>query len=340
MGKHMILNAKNIQAAALVCASFVSAAVLAHSAHAQTADPHAGHGAMQMDAADPHAGHDMSAKQEVADPHAGHDMSGSAAPEASMDHGSMQMQGGSAPPDARDPHAYSNGIKLGEGAYMVPGVHRLMLGDEHTFASIRGEQLERRFNDGGNDSSAYSLQGWYGTTYNRFVIKAEGDAEKRRIQESRTELLWSRAIASYWDVQAGVRLDSSREGPDRQWAAFGIQGLAPYWFEVDATAYVGSGGRTALRLEASYELLITQKLILEPKVELQAFGKRDAALRLGSGLAEASAGLRLRYEFTRQFAPYIGVERAGSFGETADFVRAEGGKPVKTRFVAGLRFWF
>ncbi len=335
MGKQMILKAKNLQVVALVCASFASVA-----AYAQSTDPHAGHGAMQMDAADPHAGHDMKAKPAAADPHAGHDMSGGAAPEPAMDHGAMQMQGGSAPADARDPHAYSNGIKLGDGDYMVPGVDRLMLADEHTFASLRGEQLERRFNDGGNDATAYSLQGWYGTTYNRFVIKAEGDAEKRRIQESRTELLWSRAIASYWDVQAGVRLDSSREGPDRQWAAFGIQGLAPYWFEVDATAYIGSGGRTALRVEASYELLITQKLILEPKVELQAFGKRDPALRLGSGLAEASAGLRLRYEFTRQFAPYIGVERAGSFGETADFVRAEGGKPVKTRFVAGLRFWF
>lgn len=298
-------------------------------------DPHAGHNMSQMDSAD-----DITTMQDgqsstsmpSTDPHAGHDMS-------QMDQGEMRMQGGSPPPDARDPHAYANGTKVGEGAYAVPGVPRLRLHDEHSFASLRAERLERKFNRNGDDSTAYDLQGWFGTTYNRFVIKAEGDVAKRRVQESRTELLWSRAIATHWDAQAGVRMDTG-EGPNRQWLAFGVQGLAPYWFEVDATGYVGADGRTALRLEASYELLITQRLVLEPKVEVQAFGKRDPQRRVGSGLSEASAGLRLRYEFTRQFAPYIGIERAGSYGETADFVRAEGGKPQRTRVVAGLRLWF
>ncbi|HEP9100194.1 TPA: copper resistance protein B [Pseudomonas aeruginosa] len=251
----------------------------------------------------------------------------------------MKMQGGSAPPDARDPHAYSNGLKLGEGDYAVPGVPRLMLADEHRFGALLGETLERRFTRKGEDSTAYDLQGWYGTTYNRAVVKAEGDIAKGKLEESRTELLWGHAISSYWDTQLGVRLDNG-EGPSRQWLAFGVQGLAPYWFELDATAYVGDGGRTAFRLEASYELLITQRLILEPKVEMQFYGKDDPERRIGSGLAEASAGLRLRYEISRQFAPYVGIERAGSFGKTADYVRADGGRAQQTRFVAGVRFWF
>ncbi|MDM0043762.1 copper resistance protein B [Variovorax dokdonensis] len=276
-------------------------------------------------------------------PHDGHEAasasSAAPAPAPAMEHGDMKMQGGSAPVDARDPHAYSNGLKLGEGDYAVPGVPRLMLADEHHFGALLGETLEQRFARKGEDSMGYDLQGWYGTTYNRVVVKAEGDVADGKLEESRTELLWGHAIASYWDAQLGVRLDNG-EGPSRQWLAFGIQGLAPYWFELDATAYVSNGGRTALRLEASYELLITQRLILEPKIEMQFYGSDDPERRIGSGLAEASAGLRLRYEISRQFAPYAGIERAGSFGTTADYVRADGGRAQQTRFVAGVRFWF
>ncbi|MDR3002949.1 MAG: copper resistance protein B [Acidovorax sp.] len=286
---------------------------------APDADPHAGHGSPQADAASASAP--------------------APTPAAAVDHGQMQMQGGSAPADARDPHAYSNGLKLGQGDYAVPGVPRLALADEHRFASLRGESLERGFARKGDDSTSYSLQGWYGTTYDRLVVKAEGSWAQSKLQESRTELLWGHALDAYWDTQLGVRMDTG-EGPNRQWLAFGVQGLAPYWFELDATAYLGSGGRTALRLEASYELLLTQRLILEPKVELHFYGKDDPARHMGSGLAEGSAGLRLRYEFSRQFAPYIGIERAGSFGKTADYVRAGGGQARQTRAVAGLRFWF
>ena len=122
--------------------------------------------------------------------------------------------------------------------------------------------------------------------------------------------------------------------------AFGVQGLAPYWFELDVTAYVGDDGRTSLSAEAEYELLLTQKLILQPRAELNLYGKNDAENGLGSGLSDLAVGLRLRYEFSRQFAPYIGVEWTDTYGDTADYRRAAGQDTSGTQFVAGLRFWF
>jgi len=255
-----------------------------------------------------------------------------------MDHGEMKMQGGSAPADARDPHAYSGGFTLDSGAYALPASQRLHLADEHNFGALLVDRLERSYARDGN-STAYDAQAWFGRDYNRLVIKAEGDVARGKLQEARTELLWGHAIATFWDTQLGVRYDSGI-GPDRGWLALGVQGLAPYWFEVDAAAYVGDNGRTALRLGAEYELLLTQKLILQPRIELNLYGKSDTARGIGSGLSEAQTGLRLRYEFTRQFAPYIGVERASKFGQTADLARAEGEKSAETRWVAGVRFWF
>lgn len=257
---------------------------------------------------------------------------------ATMDHGSMNMQGGPAPADARDPHAYSNGLTLESGPYALPGPRQLRLSDEHAFGSVLLDRLERVDTKDGN-ATAYDAQAWFGGTYDRLVLKAEGDVAKGKLEEARTEVLWGHAIASYWDTQLGVRQDSGA-GPDRTWLAVGIQGLAPYWFDVDATAYVGSSGRTALRLSGEYELLLTQRLILQPRMEVNLYGRRDEARGLGSGLADAAAGLRLRYEFSRQFAPYVGVEWAGKFGQTADFARAEGQRTRETRYVAGVRLWF
>ena len=257
---------------------------------------------------------------------------------AAMDHGEMNMQGGTAPPDARDPHGYSGGYTLDSGKYALPGPRQLRLADEHSFGSLLVDRLERVDTREGN-ATAYEAQAWFGRNYDRLVVKAEGDYGKGKLQEARTELLWGHAIATFWDTQLGVRYDSG-VGPDRGWLAFGVQGLAPYWFEVDAAAYVGDKGRTAFRLGAEYELLLTQKLVLQPRLEINAYGKSDEALGIGSGLSDGVAGLRLRYEFTRQFAPYVGVERAGKFGKTADLARAAGEKTDETRWVAGVRFWF
>ncbi len=248
-----------------------------------------------------------------------------------MDSAGMSMRGGSAPVDARDPHAYSDGYDFGP-------IPRPRLADEHNFGSVLVNRLESVMTSD-NTSATYDLQAWYGRDYDRVVLKAEGDIDNGTLEEASTELLWGYAVATFWDTQLGVRYDSG-EGPDRTWLALGIQGLAPYWFEVDATAYIGDEGRTALGLEAEYELLLTQKLILQPRIEANAYGKRDPELGIGSGLSDMSAGLRLRYETRREFAPYLGVEWARKFGETKDFARAAGEDPSETRYVAGVRLWF
>lgn len=242
-----------------------------------------------------------------------------------------RMQGGSPPPDARDPDAYSDGYDFGD-------IPRLRLADETSFFSVLMDRLEQ-VESHDNASSFYDLQAWYGRDYNRAVLKAEGTIDNGRLEEASTEILWGHAVASYWDTQLGMRYDSG-DGPNRKWLAFGAQGLAPYWFEVDATGYVGENGRTALNLELSYDLLLTQKLILQPRFETDWYGKRDAGRGLGKGISEIKTGVRLRYEIRREFAPYIGLEWAGKFGGTSDFARLSGQATSEARFIAGLRFWF
>ncbi|HDZ16335.1 hypothetical protein LCGC14_0695180 [marine sediment metagenome] len=254
-----------------------------------------------------------------------------------MAQGEMQMQGGTAPDDARDPDAYSDGYTLTQGPYSQSGPRQLKMADEHAFWSVLGNRLEY---NGPSDSAVFDLQGWYGTTYDRFVVKAEGDIVDSRLEESQTDLLWGHAITTYFDTQLGVRLDQYDEGDDRQWLAFGVQGLAPYWFELDVTGYLGDSGRTALAIEAEYELLFTQKLILQPRATATFYGEDDINNNLGSGLSDVSLGLRLRYEITRQFAPYIGVEWTDAYGNTADYRHAAGQNVSDTQFVTGLRFMF
>ncbi|ANA35751.1 Copper resistance protein B [Ralstonia mannitolilytica] len=256
-----------------------------------------------------------------------------------MDHGSMQMQGGSPPPDARDPHGYSDGYQLGAGKFALGNGRQLMMADEHNFASVLVDRLEWSHGPEANATS-YEAQAWFGTVYNKAVIKAEGDIQKGKVEEARTELLWGHAIATFWDTQVGLRNDAGNGRPARNWAAFGVQGLAPYRFNVQATAYLGDSGRTAFRLSTEYELLLTQRLILQPRLEANFYGKRDTALEIGSGLSSGTLGVRLRYEFSRQFAPYIGIERSQAFGSTANMIEAAGGRRGETRVIAGVRVWY
>ncbi|MEH6710178.1 MAG: copper resistance protein B [Paraglaciecola polaris] len=304
------------------------------------------HSKMDMDAMDQgtmdhskmnHSEMDMDATDQSTMDHSNMDMD--AMDQGAMDHSAMKMQpqGGEAPANARDPHAYSSGYTLTDGPYALAIPKRLTLADEHSFWSVLGDRLE--YNNDEN-STVYDVQGWYGTTFERAVVKAEGDVVQGQLVESQTELLWSHAFAAYWDTQLGIRYDQFDEGEDRRWLAFGFQGLAPYWFEVDVSAYLGENGRTAVSAEAEYELLLTQRWVLQSRVEMSLNGKDDEINGVGKGLSSLSAGLRLRYEFSRQFAPYVGIEWTQKYGNSADFARARDEEASNTSVVAGLRFWF
>lgn len=200
------------------------------------------------------------------------------------------------------------------------------------------DQLEWQSNAGGTGLNV-DTKGWVGRDRDRLWFRAEGDSKDGGVGEAEAHFLYGRQFSRWWDVVAGVRQDFEA-GPSRTWAAFGIQGLAPYWFEVELTGYVGASGRTHLRGEVEYELLLTNRLVLQPLVEVELFGKSDPERGVGAGLSTTEVGLRLRYEFKREFAPYIGVTRNNKWGRTADFAEAAGEHTGGARFVTGLRLWF
>lgn len=211
--------------------------------------------------------------------------------------------------------------------------------DNMVFYQVLFNQLEYTRTRRGRSGLAWEAQGWVGTDYNRLWIKTEGERTGGTTEDGRLELLYSRPVAAFWDVQAGLRHDFG-QGPKRDWLAFGVQGIAPYWFDLEATAYVGSAGRTALRLKSEYEFILTQRTFLTPSVDANFYGKSDPARGIGSGLSDVSAGLRLRYEIRREFAPYIGVNWTKRFGNTADIARAAGESVVNRQLVVGVRAWF
>ncbi|MFT3763262.1 MAG: copper resistance protein B [Pseudoxanthomonas sp.] len=191
---------------------------------------------------------------------------------------------------------------------------------------------------------AWEGKAWIGGDVDRLWLRSEGERVHGRTESSDLELLYGRSVNAWWDVVAGVRQDF-RPADAQTWAAVGVQGMAPYRFEVAATAYLGESGRTAAKLEVEYDLLLSNRLILQPLLEADFNGKDDPSRRTGSGLATAEFGLRLRYEITRRFAPYVGVAHERAFGSTADYRRAdyrrdEGEDARDTRWVAGVRFWF
>lgn len=193
--------------------------------------------------------------------------------------------------------------------------------------------------NGNRNGGAWDVQGWYGKDFNKLWVKSEGETLADRTSDSHVEALWAHAILPFWDTQIGMRYDFSG-GPSREWLAFGVQGISPYWFDIEATGYVSDAGRTAARLKTEYDLYLTQRLILKPEIELNAYGKADPERQIGAGLSDAKAELRLRYEFTRAFAPYVGFVWDRKLGATATSVRREGDSAIDHRLVAGLQFFF
>ncbi len=265
-----------------------------------------------------------------------------------MDHSQMRMDQGDMQgmdhamhqkaPAPNEPKTPIPALTDADRAAAVPphGGHDMMDNAIHGYALLN--RLET-WNDSPGRGVAWEGRGWIGTDLNRAWLRTEGERVSNRTESADAEILYGHSVSPWWDVVAGVRHDS-KPGDGQTFAAIGVQGLAPQKFEVETTAYLGQRGQTALRFEAEYELLLTNRLILQPLVEVNAYGKDDRLRGIGSGLSTAEAGIRLRYEFTRQFAPYIGVTREQAFGRTADFRREESGQRGDTRFVLGFRTWF
>ncbi len=192
----------------------------------------------------------------------------------------------------------------------------------------------------GKEGYRWDGEGWFGGDINRLTIKSEGEGVLREgVEAAEVQALYSRAVGPYFNIQAGVRHDF-RPSPTRTYATIGFEGLTPYWFEVEGALFLSNKGDLLGRLEGYYDQRITQRLILQPRVELNFSAQDVPEDRLGAGLTDAELGLRLRYEISRQFAPYVGVSYEARTGRTADFARADGKKPNGTNLVAGVRFWF
>lgn len=289
----------------------VLTAVLAMAAAAPLAaqDPHAGH-----------AGHTDAADEAPQDVSPGPAMETPPPPEA-----------GSGPPRAAD-------AIWGADAMAASRAELRRTHGDFPLLWLQAERLETQVRSGA-DEYLWDVQGWYGTPTRRLWIKSEGEGEwGAKPKEAEVQALFSKAIRPFWDLQAGVRQDFA--GAETTHAVVGIQGLAPYLFEVDAALFLSHRGDLTARIEAEVDQRITQRLILQPRLEANLSAQDIPQLGIGAGLDSIEVGARLRYEFAREFAPYVGVEQSWRTGRGADFARLRGEDPSATSFIAGIRFWF
>lgn len=207
--------------------------------------------------------------------------------------------------------------------------------------SVDAEKLELAHDDHAQQNSGqYELKFWYGNDYNRLYLNTSGEFAQNDLEQASTSLMWWRPFSSYWNTTFGLKQDYVAENTDQTWLGFGISGLAPYWFDVEASVYGALTGHSQLQLNASYDLNISQKWVLQPEVELLAYGKTNVQHRYGAGLAEIKSGLRLRYEITPQFAPYIGFEHERFVGKTAKLYKDLEDDRSSRKILLGLRFWY
>ncbi len=209
--------------------------------------------------------------------------------------------------------------------------------DDPLIYNLMMNELES--NDSGGTPLTWDAQAWIGYDLLKLWIKTEGERLQGDSKEVEVQALYSQAISPYWDFQIGLRHDA-RPSPSQDWGVIGLQGLAPYFFEIDTALFVGKSGNSGLRLNAEYEWLFTQKIILTPEIEMNFYGQNIPEVSLGSGLSDITLGLRLRYEIRRELAPYVGLEWSKFYGNSADFVRRDGLEVRDTNFVVGLRIWF
>ena len=261
-----------------------------------------------------------------ADPHAGHVMPATSPPMPAA-----------APPPLPTAHAaaalYDPAVMARARAAMIRENGGM------TFSQLMIDRAEYRAHKGG-DSYHWEGEGWIGGDINRLAIKSEGEgAVDGALHSAEVQARYSRAIDPWWNLIAGVRHDI-RPQPQRSYATIGIDGRAPYWFEVEAQAFLSDRGDAHFRIEGSYDQRITQRLILQPAAELNVAAQDVPELGIGAGLSDVELGLRLRYELAREFAPYVGINWERRVGDSARFARAAGEGAATTSLVMGLRFWF
>lgn len=261
------------------------------------------------------------------------------------DHGAMNHgTGGTALPAGDAPPPPQPTTWAADGAHDPADMARVRaaLWKEHggaTLSQLMFNLAEYRMHKG-RDGFRWDGEAWMGGDINRVVIRTEGEATAGKgVDSAEIQALYSRAIGPYFNLQAGVRQDITPH-PARTYASIGVEGLAPYWFDVEATLFLSNKGDMLGRVEGYYDQRITQRLILQPRVELNLAAQDVAENGIGAGLSDAELGLRLRYEIAREFAPYIGISHDRKFGDTARFARALGEERSSTSFVTGIRFWF
>lgn len=288
-----------------------------------------------------HAGHDIPPESDepAAQDHSGMD-------HEAMDHGTEEPatvspgpemetpsppEAGSGPPRAAD--AIWGADVMAAARHKEHGAH-----GDFPVLWVQADRFEAQMREG-KGGYLWDLQGYYGGPTSRFWFKSEGEgAFGEQVEDAEIQALWSKAFDPFWDLQFGVRQDVA--GPSTTHAVVGVQGLAPYMFEVDAAMFVSHRGDVTARVEVELDQRVTQRLILQPRAELNVSAQDIPQLGIGAGIDKIELGVRLRYEFVREFAPYIGVEQSRRLGNSADFARILGEDPSSTNLVVGVRFWF
>lgn len=260
------------------------------------------------------------------------------AAEPSDDAVGTDLSPGSAPAPAPVVATYADGV-WGRGAMQPTRDDLLRDHGGGTFSKVTLDLAELTFSRQ-REGYRFEADAWFGGDINRLVVKAEGEgALGEPVEGVDLKALYSRAIGPYFNLQGGLRQEIGH-GPDRTHAVIGIEGLAPYWFEVDAYLSLSTQGELRVSASAEYDQRLTQRLVLQPRIEFDLSARDIPEIGIGSGISSAEAGIRLRYEIVREFAPYVGIIHERKFGRTAKFARALDEEAHTTSLVLGIRAWF
>ena len=225
-------------------------------------------------------------------------------------------------------------------AFVVPGISNAQV-HEKLYTFIILDELE--YQSGIAGPISWELTSWYGGDYNRLWVKSEGGiATSDGDGDVEVQGLFSRLITPFWELQLGLRGDLFFEADDnlsRGFIAIGLEGMAPYWIELEPSIFVSHEGDVSARVAGTYDMLITQRAILQPSLEINFALQEVEKFGVGSGINDIELGLRLRYELRREIAPYLGIQWERAVRSTADIRRAAGVGVEEVRLLAGLRLW-